>query len=438
MRLLKKCWFTINIESKQNPSFLLVILALLSVPLLYEINSICVGLLVVVTIISFNKNKLLFDKHLLLPIGLYLLMLLSVFWTIDVKQTLPALSKELSLLIIPICFMLFGGFDENQKSKIIKFYSYGMLLFCIFYLTKACFRYFLTNNHNVFFYHELVTKDVNAIHVSVFMVLAFFYFFTKTLKSKTDYFAIVTLSTLIFLLSSKNLIVVFIILLVIYHLYYSKLSNKLRLKNLLVFTLIIGFVFSFNKIKNRFEIEFQTNTNKSLNANVVEGMPSTVHNVSIKEAWCNESFTPNDFFPGTAFRVYQFRIFLEMIREDGVFFTGYGLNASYKKIEEKAFKYNLYLGDDKQEGYQKKNFHNQYVQNFIELGVFGFLILLLMLVINLRIALKNKDFLHFSFAILMISLFLTETFLWRQRGVVFFTIFYCLFNSKIRKTIENQ
>jgi O-antigen ligase len=52
------------------------------------------------------------------------------------------------------------------------------------------------------------------------------------------------------------------------------------------------------------------------------------------------------------------------------------------------------------------------------------------LIINIKNALKSKDFIHFAFSILMISLFLTESFLWRQRGVVFFTVMYCLFNSK--------
>jgi O-antigen ligase len=428
---LKQFFYLIKFETKQNPLFLLVILVLLSIPMYYEINSICFGLVIFATIFTFKKSNFLFDKKLLLPIGLYFLMVLSVFWTIDIDKTIPALSKELSLFIIPVCFMIFGGFDNNQKSKIIQNFSYGMLGFAIFYLLKALVRYFITGKTNGFFFHELVTKDVNAIHVSVFMTIAFFYFFTKTLKSKLDYFAIIILSTLIFLLSSKNIIAVFIFLLIIYHLYYSKSSNQLRLKNLMLFAIILVCFFSFNKIKSIFEIEFQTNTNKSINANVVEEVPLTVHNISIKEAWTDETFTPNDFFPGTAFRVYQFRIFLEMIQEKGVFFTGYGLNASYKKIEEKALEYNLYLGDKSHEGYQKKNFHNQYVQNFIELGVVGFILLIIMLGINLKNAIKNRNFIHISFSILMISLFLTETFLWRQRGVVFFTIMYCVFNIKI-------
>jgi O-antigen ligase len=82
------------------------------------------------------------------------------------------------------------------------------------------------------------------------------------------------------------------------------------------------------------------------------------------------------------------------------------------------------------EGYQNKNFHNQYVQIFADIGFFGFILLLVMLVTNVLKALKNKDFVHFAFAFLMISLFLTESFLLRQRGVVFFVTMYCLFNSR--------
>ena len=52
-----------------------------------------------------------------------------------------------------------------------------------------------------------------------------------------------------------------------------------------------------------------------------------------------------------------------------------------------------------------------------------------MVVLNLKNAFKSKDFIHIAFAILMISLFLTESFLWRQRGVIFFMVFYCLFNA---------
>ncbi len=76
------------------------------------------------------------------------------------------------------------------------------------------------------------------------------------------------------------------------------------------------------------------------------------------------------------------------------------------------------------------NFHNQYVQYFAELGIIGFFLILLFVGINLKNAIQKQDFLHFAFAILCISLFLTECLFWRQHGVVFVILLYALLNQK--------
>ncbi|MFN3752803.1 O-antigen ligase family protein [Flavobacterium sp.] len=435
---LKNVFQNLTKESKENNSFIPTLLVLITIPLSYAFNNIAMGLFLATAIFTYKKNHFSLQSHLILPITLYVLMALSYFWSIDKESTLPALSKEIPLLIIPIGFLLLKDFSATQKQKIIAYYSYAIVLLTLYFLLRAVVRYWLRDDFRVFFYHGedhidfgLVPKLLNAIHVSVFVAVAFFYFFTKEIKSKIDIFFSVLLFVFVLMLSSKNIILIFILLVLLHVFFFSKSSHKLRLRNLIVFGLIIGLIFSFGKIKTRFQQEFQTNSEKSLSANVVEGIPAGVHYVSLKEAWSNEKFTPNDYFPGTAFRVYQFRIFTELINDRMVFLMGFGLNASYPKIEEKAKFYNLYLGEEGKEGYQNKNFHNQYIQNFAELGILGFILLLLMLIINVKIAYKSKDFVHFAFAILMISLFLTESFLWRQRGVVFFTMMYCLFNSGI-------
>ncbi len=423
----------IKLENKNNPNFVSIILLLLSIPLLILVNNICVCLLITITIIHFKKYNFKLDDNLLLPIGLYVLMLISSFWTIDKQGTSTALIKEIPLLLIPVCFMFFQELTKETKQKIIEYYSFGIVLFSFFYLLKAIIRFYFSQNLDVFFYHELVTKEVNAIHVSVYVAIAFFCFFIKSMKSTFDYVAIVILFLMAFLLSSKNIIVVFIGLMIVYQLFYAKSAKKLRLKNLIVFTVLLCSFAFIGKIKDRFRQEYETIMTDSTVNDVISKNGNLVYNVSIKQAWTNKTFQPNDYFPGTAFRVYQFRIFLEMLQEDGIFWKGYGLNASYPKIAAKGVYYNVFLGTNEQQGYQTKNFHNQYVQNFAELGVFGFLILMIMLIINLRNGINNKNFLHIAFAILMISLFLTETFLWRQRGVVFFTTMYCLFNSRTYK-----
>jgi hypothetical protein len=158
-----------------------------------------------------------------------------------------------------------------------------------------------------------------------------------------------------------------------------------------------------------------------------------IHIVSVNEAWNQEKFSPNDFFPGTAFRIYQARILKELLEEEAQWLTGFGLDGSYTKLEEKAMQYDIFLGNDQLEGYQKKNFHNQYLQLLADLGIFGFLILVFILVTLVKNAFSLKDFVPIAFTILMTSLFLTESFLWRQRGIVFFTMFTLMMLPKETK-----
>ena len=433
---LKNVLTDIQSENKENSSFIFLVLLFVTIPLSLGLNNVSLILFLGSTLLLLKKKSFIFSKELFLPILLYVLMLLSYFWSIDKTLTIKALPKEVALLFIPLAFMVLQPITDRFKTKILKYYSFSIVLFVAYYLLRAIIRFFILKDSSVFFYHGeydndigLVSKELNAIHVSVFVAIPFFYFYTSSENQLFNTVISLVLFGFIILLSSKNIILVFILLLIIHFFFFSKSANKMRLRNIFLFLIIIGFVFSFGKIKERFQLEFQTNSDKSLSSNVIKGLPEGVHNLSIKEAWSNERFTPNDFFPGTAFRVYQARLFFEFLKEENIFWTGFGLNASYKKLEEKADYYNVFQGTDKIEGYQKKNFHNQYIQIFAEVGFLGFLLLIIILIFNLKNALKSKDFIHIAFAVLMISLFLTESFLWRQRGVMFFTLFYCLFNS---------
>jgi hypothetical protein len=440
---LKNVLTDIQQENKENSSFFYLLLFFITIPFSLGVNNVFLIIFLCSIALLQKKKSFIFTKELFLPIFLFVFMLLSYFWSIDKTSTIKALPKEIYLLLIPTTFMLLQPVTEKYKSKIVKYYSFSIVLFVVYYLIRALIRFFILKDTSVFFYHGeynndigLVSKELNAIHISVFVVIAFFYFYTSSEKSIINKILSILLFAFVMLLSSKNIILVFIVLILIHFFFFSKTANKMRLRNIFIFLFVVGFVFSFGKIKERFQLEFQTNSDNSLSSNVIKDLPKGVHNISIFEAWSNEKFTPNDFFPGTAFRVYQARLFFEFLEEENIFWNGFGLNASYKKVEEKALFYNVFLGNQGIEGYQKKNFHNQYIQVFAELGVFGFLILLFILYVNLKIAIKHKDFIHIAFSVLMISLFLTESFLWRQRGVVFFTLFYCLFNSN-RTTIKS-
>lgn len=415
-------------NTKEGDLFIFILLVLITIPFANILNSICIGLLFAFSLVFFNKNN--FDKNtsLLLPIVLYALMALSFFWSIDKSTSIKSLLKEISLFLIPLIFIFSKTIFKQEKDKIIKYFSYSIVIFSTYFIVTAFFN-FLINNKNSFFGHELVTKELNAVHYSVFVSLSLFYFITQEVKTIKTIFIQLFLISFLFLLQSKIIIITTFFLIALYFLFYSKSANKMRLRNMVLLCFALFTFLFFNKLKEKIEFEFQLNSDNNIGHTVIPKEMVGDRIISMKEAWENEKFEQNDFFSGASFRVYQFRMFLEIMKDENVFFQGLGLNASYKKLEEKGIKYNVFQGNDTTEGYQKKNFHNQYVQVFSELGFIGFVLLVLILFVNFKNALKSKDFIHIAFAILMISLFLTESFLWRQRGVVFFTAFYCLFNT---------
>ena len=436
MNFLKNVYQNLKAETLQNKAFLFLLLMLLVLPLGHAVNSIAVGIFVFAAIISSKKGTIKLEWVLILPILIYFLMAASLIWTIDTSETLKALGKVVPIILIPIAFIIMPRFSDRSKQNFLKYYSFGVSISSFLFLIKAVIRYFLSGNSEVFFYHELVTKEVNAIHVSVFVAIAFFYFLNVKIKSWADRICMLILSIFILLLSSKNIIIVFVLLTIAHEVYNLVRKNKKNYLFLLIIPAVLAVVFFTSNIADRFLIEFQSNEKAAtINESFDHGK---VLNVSAVEAWNTEKFVDNQYFPGTAFRIYQIRIFKEMLQEEPIFFTGYGLNATDAKILGKAHEHHVFLGDEKNEGYQDKNFHNQYVQFFAELGIFGFLLIVGMLGMNLYNGLQRRHFVHICFAILMISLFLTESFLARQRGIIFFTAFYCFFNSGIFRNKQTQ
>jgi len=397
---------------------------LISIPLKYAFSSIATILFVVVAFSSFYKIKFSFNKYLILPIAFYTIMLSSLLWTRDMALTSGGLQKELAFLFVPIPFLFIEELKKTAKEYIFRLFSFSMVFYAIFYLVKAVLRYVSSGDMSVFFYHELVSQDLNAIYVSVFASFAIFYFVAKKEKILIEKVALFILMVLVFLLSSKSIITIDFILIVCYYSFFSDIPKTVKVTTVIaVFSFLFFSLVFVKEVKERFLLEYETAFVDNTVNNKIGNDSAKVYNVSLKQAWYNEKFQPNHFFPGTALRIYQARVFNEMLVEDGIFLTGYGLEASQQKINEKATEHNLFPG------YGDFNFHNQYVQTFAELGIFGLLVLMAMLFLNLKNGWKQKDFLHIAFAITMIVLFLTESFFCRQRGVLFFIVLYCIFNS---------
>ncbi|BAO75584.1 hypothetical protein WPG_1354 [Winogradskyella sp. PG-2] len=167
-----------------------------------------------------------------------------------------------------------------------------------------------------------------------------------------------------------------------------------------IVTVFIGISMSSITLYNRFKVEQKT---------------------EFSEIFHKEKFGKVYYWTGSSIRLFQLRILKEQITEESIFFKGFGLFASKKSLEEKHKYYDTYYT------FHKYNYHNQYAQILSETGIIGLSILLIMLFILIRRAIKSKDYGFIMFSFTVITIFFTESVLWRQRGLFLFIILYCLY-----------
>jgi O-antigen ligase len=417
------------ITNKSNLILLLLALLLITIPLKPIFGSIAVILFVLVSFSGFYKLQFLLNKALFLPIGLYLLMVFSLIWSTNIDFTIKGLQKEATLLVIPLAFLFLPKFEKKEVFKVFRWFGFGMAGFALFSFARAAYRFYKTSNENVFLFNDLVTIQLNAIYIAAFASFCMFYFIALKNKKTIDFIAIYVLAVFVFMLYSKTVFFIDAMILVWYY-----LKKGTAQKSVKWVTIGMGLTFLFlsviyvPQVRARFKQEYQTAFVDNTIYSETGIKDKNSNYITLKKAWTAENFHPESYFPGTAFRVFQIRIFKETFQEQNLWFTGLGQDASEQSIKDKHKQYELF------NEYRYFNFHNQYIQIFAELGVLGFLIFVVMMLLNFKNALANNNFLHFVFAFSMIVLFLTESVLCRQRGIIFFITLYCIFNSIDYKT----
>lgn len=403
-------------KNKENSFVFLAAFVLSTLPLNHAFSSISFGVFIAFCVICFNKKLLSFPFGLWVLILFFVFVVLSSLWTIDTKSTSKMIGRLAPFIAVPIgFFILKNQIRKEYYDKVFRYFSFSMVFYGIFFLLKAVFRYINTGNKDVFFYHELATSNLNAIYASIFIAFAFLYFLANS-KKAYEYFLGGFLLMILFLFSSKNIILTTIFISIIWFFFFSDWNRKAKIFSL--FGVGIIFLISSKYISERLKHEYDINVNN------VQTNELGIRNLTIQDVLANSDFSENDYFSGVSFRVFQFRIYNEIASENNSYLLGLGSGAVQDKIDEKFKAYHLH------QDYIGLGFHNQYLQTLSELGIPGLLLILITLFIILKRGIQTKDFLHIAFALLMISLFTTESFLGRQRGILFFVMLYALFYSR--------
>ncbi len=389
--------------SEKLHGFLIAAL-LVSIPLPYAYSTTIIIIVLAASLYSSFYHKIIFKKEFLIPILFYLLMVISLLWSINLDKSLRGLERQIFFLLIPLSFILMPHISRKVLLHSLYVFAVSLAVYCLLFTIYAGILVVSNEDNSVFYYHTLVAPlELNAIYISTMTSLSLLYIIFYRKRTLINLALIGILIVFLMLLTSKNIILITAVAALI----GWGMTKKFKLKSLVVLVVFGLIVLLFNTpLKKRWDTEF---------------------NSDIKEVITCDGF--HKFYPwtGTTLRIFQARIFYELIQEKDVFFTGFGINASQEQVAEKQKYYQLW------KGYNVYNFHNQYIQTFAELGFIGFLFIVLFLIIILRNYWKQKELMNLFFFLIMASVFITETYVWRQRGMIHFLVIYCLL-IKIQST----
>lgn len=394
-----------------NPDFIYIFLISALLPSLLlgaAVSNIIMILLVIFTFYNAISKKIKphFQTISYWFFALYLWMLLSWFWSIDKSLTMIGLQRNSTYFLIPFIFAFFPKSDTKKTDFVIRFFSIAMVVYALYFLIVGIIHWLKTGNLEQITHHWLVSPlNLNRVLVSIYMVTALFYWIFKKEKTFLKFFSIGILFVITLLLSSKTIIISTLLILSVIIFYKLKQTKFFGLKYLLILPVFPIIIYASSILNKKFISEM---------------------NPRVHEILYSQNFGPGYYFNGAELRLLYTRFLFEFNKEEPVFFTGYGLDASKVKINEKIIQYNIYPG------YIKYHFHNQFNQNMADLGIFGLLLVLFILYLTIKSAFRQKQYFLLSFLIIFSMYCITDTPLRYQRGIYLFFFLIFLFQNNIK------
>lgn len=345
-----------------------------------------VRLLVVVLVFSFfvRRVKVISPRFLTQAwdILLYLLILIvGLLYSEELQTGYHVIETSLSLFVLSILFNKFEDFDKGRLHEVFYAFAAGLFVACLICLSNAGYAYFQSGNIEVFFFDKL----------------------TEIIDSHPTYLAYYLIAVITFGL---------------YLLYYEKIKfSPITLVVLLLFfflmlmltgglTAFVSVLLIFSFFVLKFLLE-EKNKMQTLTFSVVIFMivcMFVLNTINLKEK--------NDYWERSVLWESALRATPDVILGVG---TG-----DYKKV------LNEYYASHNLSKFANSNYnsHNQFIEVLFSNGLIGIIALLFLLGRPLYHSVRNQNLLGTLIFFPFIIYGMTEVFLGRYQGVVFFALFH--------------
>ncbi|MFN4298720.1 MAG: O-antigen ligase family protein [Thermaurantimonas sp.] len=397
--------------SKENIFLFFGILIPASMILPENTTALVLVLFLLTTFWLFINKKILFsfDRYHIPFIALYLVYFISSFYSENVEEAKQKLAIKVPLVFLPFVMNLYlKNVDQNVKFKILRNLVILFALSTPYFLSVGLYRSLKSGSlyytypetgeiiSTYFTYVGLSEWVIHPAYLSIWVGSVFILSLFLLLNNyKKIFYVIASLSlfTLLILLQSRMNILAFLALFFITFVFYliRKYSFKLNLFILLGIAMLGSTLYRIapESIKGRFS-----------------DLSSLKYNI--------EAETFQEGFNGITIRLAEWKCALQEIAKRPFF--GSGIGDARFDLE------NSYLRNNFKYGYREKfNAHNQFIETTIATGLLGLTALLGIFVYSIFYSYHCKKW-HALLVLLYIFLcFLTESYLERQWGVVFFS-----------------
>jgi len=388
-----------------NLFLLLMLFAFPIIPLRYSgILMIVFGLSCFINYFFVNRLKYKFDYVLIITLIFPLLYLTNYFLNPESFDSWFAFEKRISLFVMPILFSF--TVINIKRHKLFLAYNLSVLVLSAGVLIYLLF-FGINEEHLVggqFYAIRTTIEEITLIHptyFSLFVGFSFYIILNTLIKSKYHLLnstlkllhLFVLLIALILLASKMFFLSTFVIIPII--IIKSKLKTIYRIGMICFFYLLIilSVIFVPNLNQRLSELDFSK--------------------IEIPK---------NNEINSTNLRFGIYHCSIELLKENYILGLGTAklqqeLNNCYKSINvNELHKINY-------------NTHNEYINIWLGLGLFGLLVFLLILFFSFRKSLANDE--HFIFLLLFCIFCITENLLARQHGIFLFAIinYYFVFNK---------
>ncbi len=404
--------FSIN---KKKIGFFLLILLVLTIPLKEDINTKIFLSLTVFSIFfafkekSFNLKKL---KNYLPFLIFYLFVLFSLTYSSNIKYGVDLIIKLAPLIALPFIFSVIK-ISRKEFFMLIKIIIGWVLILALFSHFTVVKK--LIENNDIFYNivrmeysYKALADDAIGIHrsyyayfvITAILFLTFLTFYKKYIKALL-FLSILYLSFFVFHLSVRTALLGLFVVINLYILLYFVKQKKLKkgIFYLLLFYIIVVLTgYNVRVTRYRFQQIFGF----------------TFHNGPRHDDGQD--------------KINQWKSSIDANKD---FFFGNGIGDAKESIIDSYVKNNMLKDAER-----KFNAHNQYIQTYVGLGVLGVLLLFWIFYYYFIFFIKNKFYLGYMFMVVSSILFITESYLERQKGVVIFTFFICLFVNMVENKVN--